>query len=519
VFMGAAVTEPFQLRDSGGPEPPGDGALDTRPTTGVRPMHALAAALVLLGALALAFSAVDEHAGRAVLLVFLAPALAVWIGQPPQRTAASGFLAWLSAVYGCGVLVLACWLASREPDSGEADASLTIALGSIDVLAFTLVKRRFGELGAFERRADRSPTAPVKSETQRAGPHAWIQVVGFAVPALFGLFVLIHEATPGLGIDDYARGGPPDLDDILLGLLVALPTAAIAGVIAVLARRREPQPKLRLPLKPPAVAVVLSAVAASVWAVFVLGARAEDLHYPAVAIVGGLVAAALTAEDIARTGASLHLARLGPRGGVVAASGALISGVAVFWLLSTGLWSAERPAELGEALLAALLSLGGALALTAVLALVVGFGLQSPVLTPQHPAMNLIMAQLQYVPLILLTAAFPVVLIGRGPDTGVDNPGLNAGAIVFSIVGIGFIVVWIMQTLWEHLVHELGADPPRELRFVTDSMTGQADESADLARRLNERRGETLKWHIYWQFAASGFLLLAGLGWVLSRVG
>jgi hypothetical protein len=54
--------------------------------------------------------------------------------------------------------------ASRD---AEAGAAVNITLGSLDFLAFTLVRRRFGGLGAFERAARSDPAVT----SQQAGPH------------------------------------------------------------------------------------------------------------------------------------------------------------------------------------------------------------------------------------------------------------------------------------------------------------------------------------------------------------
>jgi hypothetical protein len=483
----------------------------------IRPFHFVAIALLLLGLITVASAAVKERSAVAVLLVAVVPIVAVWLGQPPVRASGSRFQAWAAVVYGCGILVLGAWLYANPHDSTLAGLVLNVALGSIDFLAFTLLKRRFQELGTFERNVDRS-TATSAKVTQKAGPYAWIQVVGFAAPALVGMFVVLSEAAPALGFDRHSVSGPTHLREVTFALLLALPTAAIAALITFFTRTRKGSEQWFTPLEVPVVATVMSVLAAGTWVGLLVAATPGELHYGVVAVLAGLVAATLCAEDIFRTGATLHFAWLGWRGGAVTASAAMINGISVFWLLSSGLWAGRHPVELGTALLAALASLGGAFVLTTALHGVVGFALRAPVLTAQHPTLNLLMAQIQYSLLILITGALPVGLVARVVEPGLPNPGLIAMAVVFSMLGIGVFVFWVMQNLWDYLAGELAADPPGALRTAVDGLGLGDRRGAQILRIVNNERLRLLVEHIYWQFAASLFLVLMATAWVVSEV-
>jgi hypothetical protein len=509
-LIGAAVTEPFRLpvfqRDDGPARP-------NNPS--VRPFEIVAAALVLLGGLSFALATVEDNSGRAVLAMLIAPALAVWIGQPTKRTAASGLVAYASAVYGCGILVLAGWVVSGAPTSGEVQNVDSVALGFVDFLALTLVRRRFTELADFERDFGRSPAAAAGVKSQEAGPHAWIQVLGFAAPAILGLGVLIEASASRTGIDAYAGGGPVGRRALFVGLGLALVCVLIAAGASVVTRKAV-EFKRGLTLKIPAAATALSVSGAVVFATFAVTGLPDKPHYPFLAAMAGLVSGALAAEDMARTGASIQLARLGHRGALVAASAAVISGVAVFWLLTSGLWSGSRPADVGHSLLAALESLGGAFILTAALSVVIDAGLRGPVLTSQGPLLNLLIAQAQYLMLLLIAAALPVAVVARVVEAGLKDPGLLVTSVLGGALGFGAFIYWITQNLRRHLHDQREGDPPDEL---VDAVRGSGKGPLDvLVASLNAQRLDRLAAHIRWQLWATGLVISGAALWVIVLV-
>lgn len=477
-----------------------------------KPLHAIAASLVLLGGMGLALHTVPDDGRVAAAVLLVASIWTVLAGEPRDRSIVDSILGGLALFYSGGVLVLAAWLHARNPTASEARLAADAGAIALELLVIGLVRDRFRDLVRFEERFDRTGDVAVPEATPQAqGPYVWIQLFGFAAPALVGLVVLLVVASRTLGTDVHAGGAPERLDYLELAVIVSGALSALAGLVAVLrarSRRRTADPGAELDV--PWSAVGLTVVAAGCWIAACVAAL-SDLHYPAVAAIAAAVCGALTTEDLVRSSASVQLADVGIRGRLVAVAGGLVTFASVGWLLTTGLWSADGPAGTGASGLSLLVGLGGAAVVVIGFGVVMGQSLRGPVLTPQKPTMNLIMGQLLYTVLYAVAAAIPVFIVGRVAGPGLKNSGLEALGNLSALPAVAAAFIWVLLSLRRHVRFERGAPPPPGVMKLAGGDTA-------LAETLNDERLTRLEGHVDWQVWTCSGLFVAAIVWTAIEV-
>jgi hypothetical protein len=496
----------------------------------------LAACLLLtLGAAGLGLHLVPTNGALAAGICMLAGVVAVGLTRRSGQVIGDTLLTVVVSAYAIGLIVLTGWLRLGRT-SAEANLALGFASFFLDGLVIGLIRQRFQEVIQSDARQGAQfeglrTHARDARPTEEVGREVLMQVLGFGVAALLALITLYVSAASFLGTN---RGtGSPQIS--YAPLLAGLGAAGILGVAALVVARRHQRRRRGVPPWTPLDidrrAGFLGGLGLVAAIVALLAQFHEPLHFAAPAAAAALLFAILVNEDVLRSGARLHLHSPGEGGRFLAALAGLTSGLAVFWLLTVGLWSGDQPASAGASAAATV----GALALTAVIVILasapVAYGLRTRRLTPQPPFWNFILVQAMYAALGLLGFVLPVFVVGRIDLFHPQNVGLVAVsslAILPSLIGV---VVWVLHNNQVHLAGQIETRPDGLDDFASDSRlvnpsptpspsahSLSGSETPGAQDELDKARVRWLACHIAFQNRAALFLLGAGAVWMAAQL-
>jgi hypothetical protein len=466
------------------------------------------------GALALGVGqVVDERLWTS--LVFGLSAVVLLVGSPiafaskarrcdllkdlPGTVGVSAFIA--------AALMVAAWLAYTQFSQQSALATLSAIELTFDLLVFTLFRERFRQLVDVEAKAteesrrqidceearhlreSRSPrkNSTAKKEAEPDGGVGYGAVTDlystlymFAFAALATIVILLGAAADPIGLNDVVKGMAPERDVLLAAAAVLASVIVLGAPAIVLSRRRARRvadgaatPELGLD----ALAFGLAATAALA-SVVTLGG---GVNRPALAAAAALVYSALVIESLIFSPLRLQLDPIGPRRAALIAVTGLAVFTASFWLFSAGVWSNEGPAEVWRIGVVSALVLGGCLALSAGIGVVLAQSGSGLVVTPSGPAGNAVLDQVLYALFMFLIGVFPITAIAQ-----IDVSSQESFALVSSLMfvpGLFGAFVWVIDNNSTH--HRAEQERAGPWAAICEKAGWEEEKATDL---LNEYR-------------------------------
>jgi hypothetical protein len=238
----------------------------------------------------------------------------------------------------------------------SAGASVGVADTAFDVMVFTLIQTRFGDLGEADKRRVNAEFVSAPGEAAAStppdassGPSAVvIDMLFLGIAVGLSLFMLLVMAAGPLGLDR----GAVDLSTVRVLLLLG---AVAAGMLAWLSdhllrrwRAREGEPPndshlLQHGLYLPSWFGVAAFAAAVVWAATVLALSGGPVHLPLLASLAAAVVFAFAIRTLLSTTVLLQMLR--PTLGQMALCfmAAASAALGAFWFTSMGIWQGTHP--------------------------------------------------------------------------------------------------------------------------------------------------------------------------------
>jgi hypothetical protein len=245
----------------------------------------------------------------------------------------------------------------RSPlGENNAGASVSVADTAFDVMVFTLIQTRFGDLGEADKRRVEAEfvSSPGEARTSTepdasSGPGAVvIDMLCLGIAVGLSLFLLLVMAAGPLGLDRNAVGLSTVRVALLAGVMVVGALGWLSDSLLRRWRAREGEPPTdsrlrRHGLYLPSWFGIVPIAVALLWTATVLALSGGPIHLP---LLASLAAAAVFVYAV-RTMLfnSTLLQMLRPTAGQVAVcfSAAAASAYAAFWFVSMGIWQGSQP--------------------------------------------------------------------------------------------------------------------------------------------------------------------------------
>lgn len=465
---------------------------------------------VLAGTLSLGLELVGPHTALAAGAAVLGSVIAVAVSSSGSRVGWQTTLTSFAVTLTIGLIVLSGWLTSH-PNSTDAGFSLGFAVFFLEALVIALIRERYEELKISNASATGQPESASEARLRKAlGDEAFAQVVGYGLAALIGLLILHVTAGNYLSVDD--RAGALSVDWVLAllsgGLSAALAVASF--VVARSHRQLGSQLGNGEALRVDVSAAVLGLAALGIWSAAIGSQMTGVLHYPVAAGAGAAWLGAMTAEDVIRTGARVHLHSPGVGTYLFACAAGLTVAVSTMWLLSVGIWSESAPGTMLSAAISAVCMPVVTGVIVALASSPVAYGIRCNWLTPQSTVSNFLMSRMLYAMLGLLALSIPFFAIGRIESLHPPHAALvvvTGLAMIPSFIGV---FVWILNNNRQHVEDEKNRIPADIERFRT------VPDNQWPARR-DELVADRLAWlkaHVVFQYQTSVTLTIAGGVWL-----
>jgi hypothetical protein len=463
------------------------------------PLAVAALTLLLVGALALAADLVRDESLWSVLVLVAAVGVAYVVPRRSSPAEEEWLLTVLAAAFPFAALTVAAWLDHFDRLSSTNAGYAAGASGVVfDVLVLQLVRERFGE-HIWRERAVRPP------DLDRFTRGIWVELPSYGIPAILGLFAVWTTAAPALGTDDAAGGSAPHLLAILGFAVAAAILAGLGLAAALLARPERRRPELR----PSAPSLAATVAGALVWLAAGVWLLEAPLHFKLAAGVAALVTGFLIAENVLSASAILQAVEARASGWVTALVTGSAGGAAIFWLLTTGLWSGERPATAGSAGVATLIALLGTATVGIACGAAATFWTSVPRLTLNPGYTNVVQDQLLYGFLALLGVVIPAFGVAHLQAADVDNAGIATVASLTVIPSLLFAYRWVINNNRDHLASELERD-------VEGVARERARTDGREANAIERERKTKLTQHVNMQIRVSFWYLVVGYVWLLA---
>jgi hypothetical protein len=441
----------------------------------------------------------------------------------------------LVGTYCLVAFYLAVRVRTAHASPQTAGASISVADAAFDVMVFSLIRDRFGDLTGGEKRdmdreyvtkprgckrkavANTTRADPtVESDDGPRGDETLRQLFLLGVGVALSLLVLLGSAASPLGLDGTGARGNPSIWGTAVGFALIVSILAPNEVLLRRWRRatKDPEPTtVRLQL--PSWGYLAPAAAAIGWpvALFASGLPEHALGYAAVAsaIVGVLVC-----EALIQTPARLQLRRCTPAHIGLAALCGISCGGALFWLLGCGMWSAHGPLPTWRLAIDTFAVIVGSMALQMATGRMLAFGLP-PRRRPEQHALDRESAQqytmqdaANFAVISFIGLVIPLYAVGR--EQTLHASSLNVLASMVFIPGLVTAVLWGMKNNvnYQQDVKNHAGIPRAVLEY-----TGGRWKKAEAKERRRRRR---LVRHIVFQNYAIGVILTLGLGYLAAVV-
>lgn len=446
-------------------------------------------AFVLSGALAVAVQQIHRSVLQAGVVAVLGAAVATMIPlsllfprEARLRAVGKKFVLVVLAVsYPVMNLALAHWLRELGPRGhGQAETAVDW-MPALLPLILPLTYVLFGVLIKAERTGASTTDSVALSSLQAT---TWLQIVGFAASAVVSLVVLFVAVAPTLGVDPAGAGASDGR--IVSTALWSLLAACLTGLGLLMSLIGRPGSFLRRS------ATSFALLGPLLFGVAMVSHRAPVTRLPWLVVPAAAIMGLLAAESVIFNSARLHLRAEGWAGRIIGASCGFGTGSAMFWLLSSAVWSGGLAASLPVSMGAALVALCGGFVMTTFAGIVLARLSSQRHLTPYPPHRNLLQDQIVYLALGFFFALVPVLAIARLQGSGGSPIGsIRTGLLEFA-GAIGFFYGWVLKNNREHLNYERIKSPPDA---VIDRANGNPEEVA----RLNDERVRQLSFHVKFQ--------------------
>lgn len=257
-----------------------------------------------------------------------------------------------------GYCMLTYYLAVRiRSPLGEdsAGASVSVADAAFDVMVFTLIQTRFGDLGDGDKQrveaefisSPRQASTPTSSDVS-SGPGVVVDMLLLGIAVGLSLFLLLVVAAEALGLDRNSV----EVSTVRVVLLVGTIFVGVLGLLSDYLlhrwRVREGEPPsdsrlLRHGLYLPRWFGVIAIAAALVWLITVLSLSGGPVHIPLLASFAAVVVFAFSMRTLLSTPILLQM--LQPTIGQIALCFMAAAAVALgaFWFISMGIWQGSQP--------------------------------------------------------------------------------------------------------------------------------------------------------------------------------
>jgi hypothetical protein len=416
----------------------------------------------------------------------------------------------------------------RSPlGDGSAAASVGVADAAFDVMIFTLIQARVGDLVESDKdrveaefvsspgQASTSTSTAANSEPSAVVVDMWL--LGIAVGlALFMLLVVAGEA---LGLDQGTAALSPARSALLIGALAAGALGLISDFLLRRWRMREGEPPtdsrlLHHGLYLPRWFGVAAFACASAWAAAILALSGGPIHLPLLALLVAVVVFAFSMRTLLSTPVLLQMLRptLGQITLCLTASASVALGA--FWFISMGVWEGSQP--LSGAWLAATTTC--VFAGTTIVYIATGFALASGlpqgkretqyVLSRKGVRAYIALDAVALGVVFVIGVALPLYAATRGQELHASSLSVIASMVL--LPGLISAVLWGLHgwRIWG------GSNADASRTGVSRPILALADDNWNQAEVLDARHSKRFLAHLQLNRYSVVALMACGLGYL-----